>query len=180
MSSSEVPQPKVKLPLKYAGFWIRLAAFLVDSLILIILSLATLLMKDLWVLLVISGIAIAYKPVTEGWLGGTAGKLVFNLRVVDRKGQFLGLAGAFVRAGIFILPSIPGLMFQVKMKQENISRGDVEAVQRFIEANQVLFYSSQVFYLLIVISCVAVAFNTYKQGWHDRIADSYVVYSDES
>lgn len=164
---------------KPAGFWIRLAAYLIDFLILLIFGVSSLFMDSVAGYIVLMLPLILYKPVLEGLLGGTAGKLALGLRVVNAGGQWLGLAGAIVRSGIFILPLIPNMLLQVKMIEQGISPLDVEAVQAFQKSNEVLYLAYYGFSILTIVSCLAVLFNRRRRGLHDFVADSYVVYKDK-
>jgi uncharacterized RDD family membrane protein YckC len=163
---------------KPAGFWIRVAAYFIDFLILLIFAVGSLFMKSVGAYLLLMLPMIAYKPVLEGLLGGTAGKLALGIRVVNPDGRWLGLAGAFVRSGIFILPVIPNMMLQIKMIEQGISPMDPEAVQAFQEGNELLYIAYYGLSILVVISCLMVAFHKRKRGLHDLVADSYVVYLD--
>jgi uncharacterized RDD family membrane protein YckC len=161
-----------------AGFWIRVAATAIDILILMVFSVGAAFMKSVptYLLLVIP--TIIYKPVLEGLLGGTAGKLALGLKVIGRDGQLLGLAGGFVRSGLFILPSIPNTLLQVKMIGEGISPFNPDQALTFQQSNELLYYVSYALTGLVVISCLVVAFTARKRGLHDFIADSYVIYKD--
>jgi len=161
-----------------AGFWIRLAAYFIDFLILLVFAVGSLFMKSTfgYVLLMIP--VIAYKPVLEGTLGGTAGKLALGLKVINAEGRLLGIAGAFVRNGIFILPVIPNMLLQMKMIEQGISPFDPQAVQEFQGGNELLYIVYYAFSVLSVISCLVVAFTARKRGLHDFIGDSYVIYKN--
>lgn len=158
-----------------AGFWIRVAAYLIDFLIVLVFGISALFMKSVlgYVLLMIP--LICYKPVLEGLLGGTAGKLAIGLRVIDPEGQRIGLVGGFVRSGIFLLPVIPQMLLQVKMIQQGVSPFDPQGALAFQQANELLYYANYGLSLLSVISCIVVAFTSRKRGLHDMVADSYVI-----
>jgi uncharacterized RDD family membrane protein YckC len=158
-----------------AGFWIRVGAYAIDFLILLIFAVGSTFAKSETVYILLMAPLIAYKPLLEGTLGGTAGKLALGLRVVNVNGEWLGIAGAFVRSGLFILPVIPSMMLQLKMIEEGISPMDPEAVQAFQANNELLYIAYYGLSILVVISCLMVAFNKGKRGLHDLIADSYVV-----
>ncbi|MGC9450068.1 MAG: RDD family protein [Oceanipulchritudo sp.] len=162
-----------------AGFWIRVAASLIDMLILAVFSVGALFMKSVGAYLLMVLPTILYKPVLEGLLGGTAGKLAIGLRVINAHGQLLGLAGGFVRAGVFILPAIPNILLQVKMIQQGISPFDPEQAMAFQQANELLYYVSYALSALLLVSCLVVAFTRRKRGLHDFIADSYVIHHDK-
>ena len=163
-----------------AGFWIRVAAYLIDFLILLIPTVGAFFMKSVGGYLLLAIPMICYKPLLDGMLGGTAGKLALGIRVINASGQYLGIAGGFVRSGIFILPSIPGIVIQIKMIEQAIPKLDPEAVSAFQAANMILYIASYVFVGLMFVSCIVVAFNKQKRGLHDMIADSHVIYLDKA
>jgi uncharacterized RDD family membrane protein YckC len=162
-----------------AGFWIRVAAYFVDFLILLIFVIGSLFMKSVGAYLLLTLPLIAYKPVLEGLLGGTAGKLALGLRVINAEGGLIGLAGGFVRSGIFILPVIPNTLLQVKMIEQGISPFDPQATQAFQQSNELLYLASYGLSFLAIASCIVVAFTQRKRGLHDMIADSYVIHNEK-
>lgn len=164
---------------KPAGFWIRVAAALIDFLVLAVFVVGSQFMKSVpgYLLLIIP--TLLYKPVLEGLLGGTAGKLALGLKVINQQGQLLGIIGGFIRAGIFILPNIPNMMLQTKMIQQGISPWDPEAAKAFQASNELLYYVYWGLSIVSLVSCLVVAFNARKRGLHDFIADSYVIYKDK-
>lgn len=159
-----------------AGFWIRAGATGVDFLVLLVFYLGAMFVRSVEAYVLLSIPLLLYKPVLEGLVGGTAGKLALGLRVVQADGQWLGLAGGFVRSALFLLPSIPGMLIQIKMIQEAISPFDAEAVQAFQASNELLYLANYGFSILLMASCLAVLFNARKRGLHDLLAHSYVVY----
>lgn len=161
-----------------AGFWIRFAAYFIDFLILLVFAVASLFMKSVGAYLLLVIPLIAYKPVLEGLLGGTAGKLALGLRVINSQGQRLGLAGAFVRSGLFILPIIPNILIQTRMIEESVSPLDPEAVKAFQDANELLYLAYYALSILLLVSCIVAAFQRRKRALHDMIADSYVIYHE--
>lgn len=112
----------------YAGFWIRLAAYLID--LLLIYALAAILIKPLFILM---GVSIydrdAFSPFTLANLllylayfvlttkftnGQTIGKMIFGIRVVCFKEEELSWETVLLREGIgrYVLKAIP-LLFLV-------------------------------------------------------------------
>ena len=164
---------------KPAGFWIRVAAYLIDFLVLLVVAVGALFMKSVGGYLLLMVPLICYKPVLEGLLGGTAGKLAIGLRVVNSAGERLGLIGGFVRSGIFILPILPNIILQIRMIEAGISPFDPQAARAFQESNELLYLAYYAFSILTVISCLVVAFTRRKRGLHDFIADSYVIHHDK-
>lgn len=126
---------------RYAGFWVRLLAAVVDISILIVVTvIASLLPMGsfgssalFWVL------SIAYFVLFTGLRGQTPGKMLVGIRVVDADGNQPGLARAAVRESFGKLCS--GLVFY--------------------------------------LGFLWVAWDASKQGWHDKLARTYVLRSRE-
>jgi len=124
-----------------AGFWIRVVAFIIDSVILYVINLI---------------VGVVLNPSTTGrsgiqtllgiiyftyfwsasslWPGQTVGDKLLNLRVIKTDGTDLTIIQAFIR--------YVGLVVSI---------------------------------LVIFIGVIWVAFDPNKQGWHDKIAGTYVV-----
>lgn len=158
-----------------AGFWIRVAAYAIDFLIMMVPAIAALFMKSAMAYILLMIPVILYKPVLEGLLGGTAGKLAIGLRVINAEGEKLGLAGGLVRNGLFILPVIPSMLLQLKMIEAGISPFDPEAAMTFQASHELLYLAYYALSILLLASCVMVAFTRRKRGLHDLVADSYVI-----
>jgi uncharacterized RDD family membrane protein YckC len=143
---------------RFAGFWIRFVAYLIDSVIVggvafgiikvtgaitvtcpadtVDLTTScpggvTTVSPLLWVVLIAG---ILYNPVLWG-IGGTIGQRVLGLRVADANtGAAIGIGHGFLRLVGYIVASIP-----------------------------------------IYLGLIWVAFDSRKQGWHDKIASSVVI-----
>lgn len=140
---------------QFAGFWMRLWAFLLDSITvfalngMLIYPLLTITGIGEWITIAsYSGEALLsalvfflYFAIMTKKYGQTIGKMVFGLRVISKDGDELSWSQIIFREG----------------------------VGRFIH---------QVFFLLQALY-VAVAFTAKKQGFHDMIADTYVIHERE-
>lgn len=164
---------------KPAGFWIRVAAYLIDFIILMVLGVGALFIKSVPIYLAIALLTLLYKPLLEGYLGGTAGKLAIGLKVVNDEGEIIGLVGGFTRAAIFIVAAIPNILMQVKIIQQGLSNFDPVAMGEFQKENMMLQYANWGLLALTVAACVMVAFTARKRGLHDMIADTYVIYTNK-
>ena len=144
---------EVGQPYPYKGFWIRLVAALIDSIVLTIIIIflavfslvvfgATLgegagIGMFFLVLILASLATILYKPVMEASdYQGTFGKYALGLKIVDKNGQKISMTSSFVRTILWII-------------------------------------GSQAF--LLCLGVIMVGFTEYKQGLHDILADTYVV-----
>lgn len=140
-------------PYPYKGFWIRLVAALIDSIVLtiIIIFLAVLSLvvfgttlgegagigMFFLVLILASFATILYKPLMEASeYQGTLGKYVLGLKIVDKNGKKISMSSSFVRTILWIV-------------------------------------GSQLF--LLCLGVLMVGFTEYKQGLHDILANTYVV-----
>lgn len=161
--------------IQFAGFGIRLLAYVIDILVLMVFVIFGMFAKSVTAYLLVLVPMILYKPVMEGLLGGTAGKLALGLRVVNEDGERIGVVGGFVRAGIFLLPIIPNTLIQTGMMEQGISPMDAEGGQAFRQGNGLLFAAYYALSLMALLSCLAVLFSKQKQGLHDRIAGTWVI-----
>jgi len=124
-----------------AGFWIRVVAFIIDSIIVgvvnsiiaAILSSNTTGRSGIQTLLGIIYFTYFWSA-SSPWPGQTVGDKLLNLRVIRTDGSDLTIVQAFIRyVGLFIS------------------------------------------FIVIFIGVIWVAFDPNKQGWHDKIAGTYVV-----
>lgn len=150
-------RPGAAAGLEYAGFWIRVVAYIIDV---IIVSVPT------WVIVAVVGlgsttcttdqsglrsctvgagfwavyglailIGVVYFCLTWSALGGTLGQKVFNIRVVDAdNGRQISISRALLRYVGYIIAIVP-----------------------------------------IYLGLIWAAFDPRKQGWHDKIANTLVV-----
>ena len=117
----------------YAGFWLRLFAFLVDSLV--IWSLNQLIVKTLFLVLryplneepfsafSLSKLAVylLYFIVVTKWTNGqTVGKIIFGIRVISFKEEKLSWGTVLIREGFgrYILKTFPFIYLMVLFTQE--------------------------------------------------------------
>ena len=96
---------------RYAGFWIRLLANLLDFVIIcmpsfvigVVLAAVTGLDSIIYLVYVWMVVLIVY---LEGTYGGTPGKFVMKLRIVTEEGKFMGIVGSIIRNLSKILSSL--------------------------------------------------------------------------
>jgi predicted Zn finger-like uncharacterized protein len=138
----------------YAGFWLRVVASLIDSLVVFVVQIVCGVLFGLSSTLVGGGggggpdrglfslvwlftttIGLAYYVVFTGACGQTLGKMALRIKVIRTDGSDLGYGGAFLR-------EIPG---------------------KFLSG------------LILGIGYLMVAFTQHKQGLHDKIAGSCVI-----
>ena len=82
---------------EHMGFWIRLAAWIVDTLILWIPTIALgVILPGAGVILALM-VGVAYYVFMTGLKGQTLGKMAVGIKVVDREGQVPGIGRALLR-----------------------------------------------------------------------------------
>ena len=144
----------------YAGIWIRLLAILIDGLLLFTVIF---IFNGLWPL------ARGY-----GWMGGTAGAS-FGYGEVSGLYWVLAVLIPFVMVVAYFISfwgwkgQTLGMMVTririVRFTGENINWGDT--IMRFLG-----FIIS---FLFIFLGHIWIAADSRRQGWHDKIADTYVI-----
>jgi uncharacterized RDD family membrane protein YckC len=123
-----------------AGFWIRVVAYLIDLLALLVVQFAVAAALFRGDMLASSGVSalidiVYFIALWSSYGGGqTLGMRVLNLRVIRTDGSPLSLVNAVVRYVGLVIAVIP-----------------------------------------LLIGIIWVAFDANKQGWHDKIAGTYVV-----
>lgn len=168
------------IPLRFAGFWIRFVASFLDGLILMPLAIvnvfAIIYFKSIPLYVLVLLLSAAYKPIFEFRFGATLGKMAIDLKVVNEKFQKISLEQAILRAVPFLLSSIMGILMilfiDTSTFEENIGFFEFgEIVQ-----NSSYYWLENISNLILLISCLVVAFDTRKQGLHDKLAKTYCVY----
>lgn len=125
---------------RFGGFWIRVLASILDSLIIgiplgILAFVFVFFTKSLSLAYAIQLIAIIVMIYMEGVKGGTPGKLILGLRVVNENSEFIGITKAILRFVGKILSAI-----------------------------------------LLGIGFLMIAWDKKKQGLHDKIAKTFVIF----
>lgn len=152
-----------------SGFWRRLAAFLVDSLILgtvgFALGLAlfdTFARLGPWGRLVGFAIALPYFGVLNSSVceGQTLGKRALSIRVVDRSGATIGLGRCSLRAMIFLVPYFLNNL-QSRTIQQYAIAGTVAALIIFGAGGAIIY--------------LAIFNRATRQSLHDLLLGTYVV-----
>ena len=168
---------------KWAGFWIRVGATLID--ILVYLPLIGLNMYNLYVLkslplqLIITAIMLAYKPFMEYKYGATLGKMAVKIKVVNSNLESISLGQSIIRYSPWLLGQVFSIIGTVLLFQHSdfeIASGMMEMglLQQEVISPIYNYISSAV----LLISVVVVAFQAKKQGLHDLLAGTYCIYTN--
>ena len=159
--------------MEYAGFWIRLAAFIIDGIISsciffiigVILGIILVFWEGMsldaflgiWYVDVLLG--VVYYVGFWTWRGQTPGKMLVRIKIVRTDGSSIGLGRAFIRYLMFVVGSIASLL------QSNFT----------VLGGRDTDYFLSTINLLVLVGFLWVAFDSHKQGIHDKLADTYVV-----
>jgi len=166
-----------------AGFWIRVGAYIIDSLIFIpimILGYWNLFsLKSTAVLVLISLPGLIYKPFMESFFGATLGKMSCKIKVIDDDGNKLSLFSAYIRFFPFLLSAGVALAGQLIL----FSSSQFQSITSFTELGQAqqgsfLDVINYTVLALVLIDCICVAFTFRKRALHDMMAESFCVYKE--
>ncbi len=166
-----------------AGFWIRVCAQIVDTLLfipIIILSYWNIFsLKSTTVLMLISLPALIYKPFMESFFGATLGKMSWKIKVIDDNGNKLSLFGAYVR----YFPSLVSYGVNLAGQLILFSSEQFQSASSMLELSQAqkgnfLAPIGTVLGVLVLIECTFAAFTFRKRALHDMLAESYCVYKE--
>jgi uncharacterized RDD family membrane protein YckC len=166
-----------------AGFWIRVGAQIIDSLVFIpIVILAiwnTSTLKSTALSVLISLLGLTYKPFMESFFGATLGKMSCGIKVIDDNGNKLSLFGAYVRFLPFLLSAGITLASQLIL----FSSPQFQSATSWIEIGQAqqgnfLEGIRRLVGLFILIDCIVAACTFRKRALHDMLAESFCVYKE--
>lgn len=170
---------------RFAGFWTRVGASIVDFLVFIpligLLVYAVIVLKSLPIVLSVIIIMAAYKPLMEYQYGATLGKMAVGIKVINEDGELLSPNQTIIR----YLPWLVGNVISIFMYIEIFSLGAFQDVNGFIEYSEftqqyssVLSSLSSLAGWLVLISALGMLFNDQKQALHDKLAKTYCIYKE--
>lgn len=155
-----------------SGFWRRIGALIVDTLILalggFVLGLflkSVFIQMGAWAALVGFGISLGYFGVLNSAIGNgqTLGKKLLGIRVVDINNQTISFGRSLLRYAVYGIP--------FALQVETVPWGDASALIMYPFAFLVIGGSFSIIYLYIFNR------NT-RQSLHDLVAGTFVVYAD--
>lgn len=158
----------------YGGFWIRLVAFIIDTIVLVIIGAIVQVLSGPGILTSIIGQLVGmgyYVFLESGSRQATVGKMVLDLKVVDLNYQRISVPRAFGRylaKSLAILPMMIGYALNYEAAMQMTNPEDLEGLQ-------MLLAGSSVSLVLIVIFYGMAAFHPRKQALHDRLASTYII-----
>ena len=173
---------KDKSRVVYSGFWKRFAAVIIDGFILAPISVGLHLfnvtsLKSTVVLLVISLISMAYKPIMEILYGATWGKMAVGIKVTNMDFEKADVKEIILRNSFQIVPQILTFIITIGL----FNSVEFEAVSgwgeysTFTEDSTMLQVVNVGSGLLTIIDAIVLAADTQKRSLHDRVGGTYVV-----
>ena len=170
--------------IKYAGFWIRLGALLLDGLILSPLTAGGIMYNALFwkstpVLVLVTVLRLMYKPLLEFYMGATLGKRIVGISVINEQGEKPSILEALLRNVFSLVIGIATLIFETFIYQTTA----------FMNANNLIEYSKVLsnpdfinringIYGFVLLSDLIMLLTSHdKRTLHDRIGNTYVVYN---
>jgi len=154
--------------LEYAGFWIRLAAALIDFLVLIVgiyILYCVISQSFFWIFPNVPGVIRTFSDIACGAAVST-GAIWLSATIL----LALLVAGTvyFVACGVASGQTVGKLSMGIKIIRTDSSSLDLR--YSFIR-----FLGSTLCCATLGIGFIVVAFDSHKQGMHDKMADTYVV-----
>ncbi len=158
---------------RYAGFWVRFAAFVIDSL----------LVSALVGPLLIAAYGRGYFQPYVDFLRGSDVDLLNRLLALDDALQQPMYSGTASNVIQYLLPSIAILIFWMARQATpgkmvfRIRIADAETLQKPSARQDIGRYLAYfVSTIVLGLGFLAIAFDKRKQGWHDRLAGTVVIY----
>lgn len=164
----------------YAGFWIRVGASLIDFLILLpIVFLGTynsLHIKSIFLMLILAIISVLYKPLLEWEKSATLGKMAVGIKLVDSRMNDISLNQAIKR----YFPWIISYLVSTTMNILLFTHPEFPLIDDFMELGVLMEGTpintiNTVYSFIFMILLGSLAFDSKKQGFHDKYADTYCI-----
>ncbi len=180
MENQILDQPEVYTEqIKFASFWERVGATLIDFLIFIPVYgfsyYNSMSIKNLPLAIVLSLVYLIYKIYMEAKYGATIGKRAMKIKVVTDDNKPMNMQLSLTRASLYIINAIVGIMTTVMLFQTE----GFEDVTGFMETSQFQQEHQSNFAMvtgiLLLISVLFVAFDKKRQALHDKIAKTICI-----
>jgi len=169
-----------EFPLEYAGFWIRLGASFLDFLILIpvyVLNIYNILsVKSTLLMIFLTFIGFLYKPLLESMKSATFGKMALGLKVINENRKSISPSQAWIRYFPWIITSVFSFL-DLLLKFQDPMFGDIDGFMeiQLLKSNGTIQLMSTISSFAFLILVGSLAFDQYKQGFHDKAADTFVI-----
>lgn len=178
-----------EMPVKYAGFGTRFAAYLVDSILIAIPTTLLTFMNMFTMKMAIMSVLIAlvfamYKPLMEWKFGATLGKMLLNVKVVGEGQRSITFNESFTRYTPFFATVLLGIPGQWVIMNHPIIQ-DINSWNDYMEAAQMqqvpdggaLAWLGIIGFIFTLISALLMMNNKKSQALHDKWAGTYCIYN---
>lgn len=176
-----ITSPEENLIFRYAGFWVRFLAAIIDSVAMIPLIALNMFndfrLKSMMLSLVIILIGAVYKPLMEGLYGATLGKMAMNLKVVNYENQHITMEQSVFRSLPWIISSFISIMMAITVSHEEMTENieNTIGIVDFIGGLGMWHIINMVYGFVFIGYVGSLIFNAKKQGLHDITARTYCV-----
>ena len=165
---------------RFAGFWIRLAAICIDVFLFIpIIALNfynALSVKSFGFFLLLHFVIIAYKPFMEWKFGATVGKMAMKIGVVNRQAQAINWDQSMARFifffAYFLVAVINGYTIYQAPGFETIINLEQWVEFKLTHQNELI---GQIATYALFFSAIMASFDPMNQALHDKLAKTYCV-----
>ena len=174
----------------YAGFWIRLAASLIDSVILVPLLLLidffqrASLTLSLATALPVAVLFMLYEVGFNAWYGGTIGKIVVGIRIARLDGSPIGWNEALLRSSVYIgfacIMQAANYDVLLHVDAAQYERMSLTEWVQYMQQNQPIWgmLADKMETAWFWSEFVVLLLNERKRAIHDFIAGTVVIYAD--
>jgi uncharacterized RDD family membrane protein YckC len=184
--NGRIEEPEESFPLRYAGFWARFGAALVDALVL-----APVTIISSWILsysreaaiglvLPLGAVGPAYTVILHARYGQTVGKMAARIGVVRISGAPIGWREALLRSSVEIvfgtIASLSGLVARIQLPEADWTQGWMEKF-KLIQTLEPSWGDWAAYAVTVWIwsEVVTMLFNRKRRALHDFIAGTIVV-----
>jgi uncharacterized RDD family membrane protein YckC len=169
--------------IKFATFWPRLGALLLDGVIIAVVTLpVTYLNISSWkipsVYILTCIISFIYKPFMEYRYGATVGKMAAGLIVIGHDFEKVTLREELKRVSYYYLPSILIALMTVRsyFSENFVSISGYQEFQRYISSsNPAIPWVNGIVFVLTIADCISFFTNDQRRSLHDIYAGTYVI-----
>jgi uncharacterized RDD family membrane protein YckC len=169
--------------IKFATFWPRLGALLLDTIIIGIITLPiTYLNLSSWkipgIYILTTLVSVFYKPIMEYKYGATFGKMAAGLEVVGYNFGKLNLSEELKRVSFYYLPSILIAIMTARnyFSPEFVSISGIRAFQSYVSSsNPAIPWVNGLVSVFAIADCISFFSNDQRRSLHDTYAGTYVI-----
>jgi uncharacterized RDD family membrane protein YckC len=177
-------RPITAVAVKYAGFWPRLGAMMLDGLILAPITVGLnffniLNWKSTGILVAINLLGLVYKPFMEASKGATFGKMALNLRVVNEDLEQASLGEVLLR-NIFHIGGLLITLFFTIIMFSDTGFSEITGFMQYSQYTQQFKANQYVTYLvglITIIDGIVMIADNRNRSLHDKIAKTLVIES---